>query len=744
MPKYDVEIFNASADEPGQSDAIVTLTGAAAAAAASAVSAQESAQNIDLTLTGVEVAARSGPVSAQVPGASSAYINSQNIHGVTYLSGLNPLFDPADPQYVWGRIANCIIIQIRNLMGGVRGGAAPDYRSLADDNPLMMGCMHDIPLHGTRAYLETSNRIPSARYNYLRRQPREDVTLNIDQDLAPTEMNGCKQPASGFSQSSIMPNIGNVGVQEHFGDYAADVLMGTAFASPGIGADDGPDLSDAYIWFNDSNVILSPNINAKARRNQAKGSVISVSVSGTEVQSCVVDSTPGIGVEEEDIFFFDPSGTGYIGYQIDTGGYTDNGNGTATLVVEGLPSAAASTQPVVPSSGWRYSINDSSNETVQMDWNQDGTTDSRLECMDAMTAGWTAWYDRIGLRTTQVNGVPSGRGANGIGRSFTQYKNGTGLPSPHAFTGKMDVPLNENFTASEFASERDDGVYPLRSYFTWDRLMRSLYFGSTYVPDTPNEFMQNKPMGANFEVGVNVSGYTSLSTIDARYVEFFWAIIALVPKVNINTLIQPIGGSSPVVHPHFFLDLNTNFTSLTELGTYDDAGGTVGADGPRGSWTWSTGGPGDFVSGDKRIYARRIGDVMIFLNVGDEPAGYGANYDHTFAIRNPEDIITVADFASLYTDGVLSGGETLVYPNYDTYVNQRITDYMQANTTAWAADGGYDYGPKQPTPYGALDGIEWMLVDDAKYGTSGTGGDTLNQSVNFNLNLWTAAVFLVQ
>jgi hypothetical protein len=64
MSETDVTIFNVSADEPGGTDVIVQLTGAEARAEASAVSANQTANNIEIILTGASAAAEAGDLTA--------------------------------------------------------------------------------------------------------------------------------------------------------------------------------------------------------------------------------------------------------------------------------------------------------------------------------------------------------------------------------------------------------------------------------------------------------------------------------------------------------------------------------------------------------------------------------------------------------------------------------------------------------------------------------------------------------
>ena len=66
---HDVEIFNASADEPGGTDLIVIITGAQASGQASAPSANQSSNSIDVDLIGTQAIAGSTSPSAQTSGA---------------------------------------------------------------------------------------------------------------------------------------------------------------------------------------------------------------------------------------------------------------------------------------------------------------------------------------------------------------------------------------------------------------------------------------------------------------------------------------------------------------------------------------------------------------------------------------------------------------------------------------------------------------------------------------------------
>jgi hypothetical protein len=134
-----------------------------------------------------------------------------------------------------------------------------------------------------------------------------------------------------------------------------------------------------------------------------------------------------------------------------------------------------------------------------------------------------------------------------------------------------------------------------------------------------------------------------------------------------------------------------------------------------------------------------VGDVLIVLNIGDRPGDYGNFYDLDYAVRNPEDIVTASDWASLYSGNMLAGGETLIRPDYTSYVNQRLTTYVQAENPAdWA---GFDYGPQQDTPWGDLATQGWIIRDPARYGS---GQSAINTGVSMNLPLYTSEVFLIQ
>lgn len=746
MPsRIDVTIFNASADEPDQDDAIVSLTGAAMSGGASAVTASEQSNSIAVDLEGVSMSGNAGNVAAVTQGSDTAYINSRNQWGGTFISGaVQTILNPASDLYIWGRCANFVEMNILNFCDGQRGGLSDDYNLVLQDNPLAFMTLHDTPMHGWTAYEVTNNRFNAWKYKFCVRRSRYEVLAYIDYGDRAEGINGPQTPASGFSRVSMMPDVTNPVVQDWWGDAMADLLMGTSYASdPNCNSNDGPDLSYRCGMFNDSTQIVSPHFNAKCQQIINFGVINSVVISNTRMRSCIVNpagtqtiTTQRIG---DDFFAMNPSTVGFVGYIIS--GVSDNGNGTYTITFETLPSPAAATQDIIPQGGWDFCINNENSGSQALDWNKDGTTDSVLAGHWLWGAGWLATYDRIEARVLQETGHLTGRGANMLARSAFAWKDDEGWVYPHVFTQQVDYPSSESWSGSVNLgithSDTVAGVYNIANIFDMTRMMRSIGFSVNWIKP-PNEFMVDKCRGAQMEVEIaGPANYDGLGLIDFRRIEWHWAIfLNFMPKVLIR--VHRRGGQYQVAIPHFWLDLDTNFSGVAPLGTYDEGGGDIGSIGPKGEWTWSTGQVGDLTDNGRRIYIRRYGNFLVIVNLGDVPGDYGNQITLSYAARDPEDIVTTSDWSDLISGGMISGGESLRYPDYDTYINPRLTTYLQAeNPSYW---GGFNYGPKQPHPTdavasGTLATAEWM-IDDPLY-----DGSFISTSSDFEIPVFQARVF---
>ena len=748
MPRHDVTIFNASADEPAGDDLLVAVLGAESRAGSSAVSAQQQSNPIEVDIIGAESVAGAGTLIASTPASSTRYINYRNAWGSHFGSGSTLLYeDSTDDRRLFARMTNFVLTQVSQMQGGVRTNRATEYQSILVDNPLCFMALHDNPWHGTRAYEERSNRVASWRYKYLNTHRREDVIAHINSNLWATELNGVGTPSSGFSQSSVMPNLTDAGFQEWFSDYASDILMGTTQASnPTPDTGDGPDISFSAGYYNDSTQIVSPNISAKAQETRYTGTVQSISIGSGNVVQFFNPGTPTQGgtigqeVVEEDCFFLNPSGTGFIGTTISSVGTLQ---GVTQITMQSYPSGPTGgvNQDTVPQTGWKYCIVNADDDTQDLDWDKDGSQDGLVQGSTRWGTGHKNIYTKISEKVEAVHGRRSGFGSNMVNRSFSQWKDNGGWPSPHVFTGAVDYPGYENMTTSMDFQNDGSGNYEFRNKWSPERVMRAIHFAMTYINDSPNDFMFTKTRGPLFECEV-AGGYDNLDVTDYYFIEYWWAIVrSVAPAIFMCELEEP-SNAVPCFTEHVFLDLDTNLVDGPSFGTYTDGGGVNGVRGPEGGWAWSSGEVGDFTSNGRRIYVRRYGDFLVMTNMTDLPGNYPGTYSPTtYSHRATEDTISAADWTSLYTGGMLAGGETLIRPDFPNYRNTRIENFLQTeNPGTW---GGFNYGPYEATPFDNVNmdlaSSRWLHYDqEGRY-----EGQPVNTGNSFSIGPMTAEVFQV-
>jgi len=641
------------------------------------------------------------PGPGEGPDPIGSHPNYQNGFEGNMASSVSRLFDPTDPRYIWGGIATggeCQLLKLTSQAN--RDERAPEWLAFHERNPMFLVKFHGTPYIGCPAYAQKSNIYDTYEYLWLNQNPRQQAIVHFNPNNWQTRLEGNATPSSGFSVAEVPPNISYEPYKAYIAAMATDLLTGSSVATnPDIPAT-GYDISAFCTMFHDRTTFQEFAANSKLQRSQQDGNLVSVdSVVGTQVRQVTIDSTPGSGVEGEDILFFPSSGTtGFVGYSITN--YVDNGS-TSTLTLGSLPGTADGvTQPSVPTSSWRYTICDSNNTTNRGAWDVTGGDTDQLTSALFWVPHWLDYWDTINANVLQLTGHQTGRGWNGVVTSWNTKEN-AGYAAPHPMYQAADYCTMESAAESMWKFETNTTAeghgYTVDRYDP-ETMMRAHGFGATFWNPNPNTFMQNWHIGTTAECLPWGNGdYSDVNALDATYMRFHWAVTKFV--TGIAWAAQSGSGSTgdPYAIEECFLDLDTNYVEPPPIGTYleNDLSLPVGNFGPRHSWTWGTPDAGE------RIFIRRVGDFIIAANMADIPAGYGDSYNPShlpggFTPRTNDDQILPADFAALITKGYLASNETLTHIDPSTYVNDRVTTWMRTNApSVWT---GFSYGPQQPHP----------------------------------------------
>lgn len=612
------------------------------------------------------------------------------------------LSDATHPNYMLARVVPYMLCQILTLGSpSSRSSQFALWEALKADNPLFHGVLHSNPPSAIPAYRPGFNDHTGYLYRIARdNHDRVDACAMLDTDNAATEFNGNEK--TGFIATGgtvFTPNFVTPAVRDDWAKLAADMLAGSDLSGFGFGG--GYDFSDYMTWFHDSTNILFFGYNKKLMNPYANGigQVVSVDSfgdsSGTHLRSCTINTQPGSVVEGKPIYFFsntDPKG--FIGYVIST--YTAIGGGQAQLTLSNLPGTASGVSQITPAANWRYTIcNPDSTPDQVCDWQRDGTPEGKLDGPAIWVPQWSDMFDRIETHL----GKPSARGWNSTATSWTE-KYSNGWPSPHEFTATADNPSFENASRSVgFDPHPTTHDYNVKTNdMLIEKCMHAMYFHKS-IRRTPNSFVSNKPYRPYFECLVEGSSHGVVSALDANMIRFIKALAITVGDMSTGGVLE--GGNLGVGIEEDFIDLDTDFTTVTPIADYDDAGGPTLTNGPQGVATMRAPTCGG------AIYVRRVGNWLVIINAADStrtdyPSVYSPSHlAGGYTPLSGSDEITPANWTAILST-YLTGGEALRHFNPATYVNPAVTSYLQAvSPNHWGSgnpSGPFNYGPQQAHP----------------------------------------------
>lgn len=619
----------------------------------------------------------------------TAFIASKNANGGTKINSVGELFDVNHEAYLWARVTHGpVLLQTVGFIGSSPSNPA-NLEALHDDNPLFYGVMHDNGWQNGKSYRRNDISTGHYIYDYCNTNPYADTLLHHDVDNVATEMNSSERPASGFGEARVYLPVTDPGLRDYRAKLAVDIMTGSNLTGDNPGG--SVDMSGYTGWFHDTTPLRGPRPNAQLRRPFANGTgtiVGSPTYSGSQITALTISNQPGSAVVGEDIFLFNPSGTGFIGYSIAT--YNNNGS-NADLTLEPLPGNAV-TQTTLPASGWRFCIPDPNQPTSSADWDRDGTPTGVDVSSEQWGPAWKTYFDLINSYQVSVNGIESGRGQNGISDNFN-VKESSGWVHPHQQHELSDYPTAENYTSARMLYKLDQPTNNYRiNTVDMTRNMRAIHFAAEHVNPSPNSAMATKPRGVLIEAMIWGSG-TSATALDATFARFILALIKTVPDTNL-ACVHTSGGNDMMMIEESWLDFDTNWTTPSPLGVYTPDDGILKSFGNGHTFVFGTPDWGE------RGFFRRYGNFLCAMNCADFPGDYGTLYipSHLpggYSPRTGNDEITSADFSALYTNSVLQAGETLKHVDFSTYINTRVTNWLQGQTAHWA---GFDYGPQQPHP----------------------------------------------
>ena len=746
-----------------------------------ATAADEAAQPLNVVVRCTDGSGNFNEATAQflLPAAPATdYVNSRNISGMVTNASSNWLHDPTQPHYLCVRTVNTVLFQPRDLWKpSTRSRWVDEFNHINYINPLSLCMLHQAPLHNVPGF-RTAKGQKSGPYTWYAQNTtnrdggsdRKDVMLSIDgTDNNLLQTNSQTATTNPSKQAGWTLRVTNPTFRRYMSDVAIDALCGTNRSGYDMG---GGNMANFMIFWYDGTDVLNPKGGASLRKVAAQGTIDSIlelktsnpkqpiqvridddpafSTTGT------LDDDPTYGATDEAhaLWCYPPTGTkGFIGYHVI--GYKAASGGKADLYLKEFSNIAHSTQYHVPEAGWKYCLNTQDEGFGNPDWDADGVNLDRYTVESwAHAAAVKEHFDQISAGTLEVNGTNSMRSANAFSSSLT-VKRAAGLPHPSPYDNMWDIGHAESCDGNaKFSHTSYDGGPADYDCSDTDiaRLMRALYWSSNAIRDNQGGWMQDKPRGAMIEIDVwGDEDYSTLANIDASYARFYWAVQLMVPNC-FQVIRQADSTFYPCVLEEAFIDLNTNYSTPSALGTYDPGGGELGSAGhPKGGWTWATGGSGDLTTDNangKRIYIRRIGDWLVAINCADAPSGYNTyaptHLSSDYTPRDPEDIITPAEFAQLVTDGVLASGYTLTHYDPASYHNSRVTAELQRlRPEVW---DGFQWGPAKAHPDDANNGLSdytlanapFMLRDRTK-----NDGSTVNTSANYTLGPLEAVIWKI-
>ena len=716
----------------------------------------------------------SPPSSPNPPTPSTVNPMSQNINGSFISNNSNSRnWNPADPIYLFLRVTQFNASQTTGMWDGSRAARSQQWADMHADNPYCLYVMHDEPFHIDALYAELNNIQRSWRYRWLVNHRRTALLFRSqnDDDEVPFVEN---LSTTANNQAPSFWKCSDPELQDYWSSINLDMLTGSNKMGRNM---TGIDVSDFCGYFNDGSPAVNPKFNrtTTAVVPNGKGTVVNAEVDGTGwlgitrniVQLSTQFNPPTNGSHPIDSSFLNVTTPNFIGFVPSNNnlpgwaafvitGYKNVG-ANCQIYVRSLPSTASATQLYRVKNGDRYNINNSTGAggTDFPDQDGDGSPDNPRDAGNKIwTAGYLAMYDQLDAKMVAEVGHKTGRGCNAGGDP--ELKSIGGLPFPFGGFRQMDYMNSENFDGSgKFKADDTSSTqqYTVKTD-SMDLIMRSAYHMESYIRPNPGGWNVGKNRGVLASIGVWAGGNNYSFTNDpnnpglmATYLRFYKAMMSTVPNFNMGTMIV-IG--TPVLFEEAFLDFDTGWVTPRALGTYDPLGGGNGAAGfPVGSWTWASGGVGDFTSGSKRIYGRRLGTRhYMFINMAESLTQNRVYKPSHLANPDPiitgDDQITPADFASIYAPGHLVLGETLKKIDPSTYVNERMTLAMKTHPLTAAQWVGFSYGPRQPHPNDANnEGGSYTLANTPVIARDNTfnNGAAINQGVAFNLGKQEAAIF---
>lgn len=700
---------------------------------------------------------------------------SQNVNGGFISNNTTQRnWNPNDPLYLFLRVTQFNASQTTGMWDGSRVAKSAQWADMHADNPYALYVMHDEPLRCNAPYAQKNNIQGSWRYRYLVNN-RRDALLYRDQDdddevpfiEAGSSLTANNQTAHHFKTA-------DPGLQDHWSSINLDLLTGANKMGRSMS---GTDVSDYIGYFNDGSPAVNPKFNRTTTETKLKGAVVDAEVDGSGalgISRNIVELdgryNPTLTPDQlaQDSSFGELANPDYIGFcpanQNSPGysafvviGYKTVGSGNCQVYVRDLPSTATAAQLYAVKNGDAFNINDSKNGTDNPDQDGDGSPENSRDAGNKIwLAGYIAMYNQLDTKMLAEVGHKTGRGHNAGGT--VQLKDTGGLPHPHGGFRTMDYMNAENGdSAGKFQPNQSSSTqeYTVRTD-SMEKLMRGLYMMESYIRPNPGGWNVGKPRGVLYDITVWSGGNNYSFTNDpnnpglmATYLRFYKALISTVPNTNMGYTIEV---AWPCLIEEAFLDFDTGWVTPAPLGTFDPTGGGNGTAGfPVGSWNWASGGVGDFTSGSKRIYGRRLGTRhYMFINVAESPTNNRVYRPSHLSNPDPivtgDDQITPADFASIYATGHLQAGETLKKIDPSTYVNARMTQFMKTNplsASAWS-NNQFQYGPRQSHPNDANnEGGLYTLSNTPIIARDNTfnDGSAINQGVAFDLGKQEAAIF---
>jgi len=640
------------------------------------------------------------PIEVSTSTGVSKHPASRNIWGGFVIGDVSRLHDTSDPHYLFVRVANFVAIQTVGMWKN-RAATAAKFKDIIQANPRILMVAHDKPFTASPSFRPKPGQSDKHRYEYMFDNREKSITF-IDNDnrdeISANKHTNTTLPAQ---QAGVMYNIADASAQTHFARVAADFICGTNESGLDMGG--GDDLSSNVGYFFDASGVLQPKFGSANMRTQEKGTVAAI-VSSNSKQPIIVAlscsstfSLPTTGTLAEDssfgaldnieAIFFKPVSSatqGFLG--LEAIGFKSS-SAQPTLYLKSLPRQAHSTQSLTVSTGYKWNLNNRRSSTIHVDRDGDGDPeDAYSEGHTNYANGFNAFWDKLESNVETISGIKTGRGWN-TGHSQITKRN-RGLPVNHAQISTGDYVNNESGNEpSKFVSNNLSSGHSYKTEkVKLGEQMESMHFISQFVRPSPGGRVGELARGQMFEVEVFGENFSDINDLDATYMRFWKALTLTVPDCQMVTVLHSSRFNAVSGIEEFWIDFDTNYSSVRALGEYDPAGGNVGPSGfPTGSWTWFA------AENGYGIYLRRVGNWLMAINMSvpsDYPSTYAPSHlSGGYSPRNPEDQITPAHFQALVDEGVLEQGYRLEHFNPADYINQPMTE-----------EYGFNFGPRQSHP----------------------------------------------